>query len=390
MRRPARLAPSVATRRAAACAALAWGLSLSACGSSAPTAPDAHVHSTADDAHDPAHDGGLHTDDANHTEPHDGGLHPGDADLHLDAHDHADATTSTTGDAGMYTGPTRLSETGLYRDPATHTLADGVLTYDVHYPLWSDGSEKLRYLYLPPGTTIDLTQPDRWQFPVGTRAWKEFRVAGRRLETRLLEKVETGWRMVSYVWDPAETDALATPRGAPDVLGTTHDVPDMEDCRKCHRGAADGLIGVSALQLGRDGVDRLVALGLIPRATAPTGDLLPPGTGVVRDALGYLHGNCGHCHNDLHPLSRLESLRLALHVSDRVPEDTPTYRTALRFVTRHEVDGTTITIVPGMPEQSQLWARMRTVVPEARMPSVGREVVDEEAVRVVGEWIGGL
>ena len=40
--------------------------------------------------------------------------------------------------------------------------------------LWTDGAVKRRWVSLPPGGTIDTSDPDRWVFPVGTRFFKEF------------------------------------------------------------------------------------------------------------------------------------------------------------------------------------------------------------------------
>lgn len=68
-----------------------------------------------------------------------------------------------------FSGPLNLSETGLFSDTPSQTLASGVLAYDVRYPLWSDGSEKKRYVLLPSGTQIDTSNMDVWSFPVGTK-----------------------------------------------------------------------------------------------------------------------------------------------------------------------------------------------------------------------------
>lgn len=339
--------------------------------------PDAQAH--AHDAHHPdaGHADGAHAPDAHHPDAH-------DAD---GGHRHDDAGEGPE-DAAVYTGPTLLSETGLYRDLAARALADGVVSYRVHYELWADEAEKLRYLWLPPGTTIDASDLDRWRFPVGTRAWKEFQVGGVPIETRLLEKTEGGWRMAAYVWDDEGRDARAVPGGVEDARGTSHDAPSSEDCRKCHRGAADVLIGVSAIQLGADGIAALSASGHLP--ALPAGTYAPPGPPATRDALGYLHGNCGHCHNDLHPLARLETLRLHLTVSATRAEDAPVYRTALGARTRHEIDGTSVAIDPGFPARSQLVARMRTRSPDDQMPPMGTERADQAALRIIEAWIGGL
>ncbi|NVL73435.1 hypothetical protein HWN77_28170, partial [Escherichia coli] len=46
-----------------------------------------------------------------------------------------------------------------------------------------------------------------------------------------------------------------------------------------------------------------------------------PGTGVVKDALGYLHANCGHCHNDESVrLDKQTKMRLRLLVAQKTPE----------------------------------------------------------------------
>jgi len=81
---------------------------------------------------------------------------------------------------------------GLYENGSCSKLASGVRPYEPAYALWSDGAEKERFIYLPPGSKIDTQNPDRWRFQVGTRLYKTFAVDGRRIETRLIEKVADG------------------------------------------------------------------------------------------------------------------------------------------------------------------------------------------------------
>ena len=55
---------------------------------------------------------------------------------------------------------------------------------------------------LPEGATIDVRNIDRWDFPAGTRFWKEFRFGGRKVETRFLRKNGDGsWTFASYAWN---------------------------------------------------------------------------------------------------------------------------------------------------------------------------------------------
>jgi hypothetical protein len=294
-------------------------------------------------------------------------------------------------DAPSFDGPAKLSETGLYADFGAKTLAAGVAEYDVRFPLWSDGASKRRYLLLPPGTTIDTTQIDVWKFPEGTRAWKEFTRSGKLVETRFLWKRAEGWLMVAYLWNEAGTEAFAQPAGQPDALGTKHDVPSVEQCQQCHNGVGDVLIGVSTLQLSKEaGGGYLATLMAEGRLSPPlTAEEPVPGDGVVEDALGYLHGNCGHCHNDQSFVGDVRPLRLKLLVGAKAPEDTPVYKTAFDAPTLHPILNTTKVIVKGKPGESQLYQRMNVRDLNA-MPPVGTEEVDSAAMTTLWSWIAGL
>ena len=98
------------------------------------------------------------------------------------------------GDGGCPTDgaiPDDLSCTGLYSDWATKTIASDAIPYTPALVFWSDGADKSRWLYLPPGTTIDTTDMDNWVFPVGTKIWKQFVLDGQLVETRLIWKTAT-------------------------------------------------------------------------------------------------------------------------------------------------------------------------------------------------------
>ena len=153
--------------------------------------------------------------------------------------------------------PQRLSDTGLYVAGSVTTVRADNIAFAPQYPLWSDGTSKRRWIYLPPGTAIDASRIDAWEFPVGTRLWKEFSY-DRRVETRFIERLADGsWRFAAYVWNEAGTDAvLAAEDGA--VLpisaapGGRYTVPSRNDCLACHEGAPVPVLGFSALQLSPD------------------------------------------------------------------------------------------------------------------------------------------
>ena len=126
------------------------------------------------------------------------------------------------------------------------------------YPLWSDGAVKRRWVRLPDGATIDTRDVNHWDFPVGTRFWKEFAFGGRRVETRML--VKTGadrWEFASYAWNEDQRDAVLAPaEGLASVAevapGKFHSVPSRDECRACHDSGRTEILGFTALQLSTD------------------------------------------------------------------------------------------------------------------------------------------
>src|SRR6185312_4672135 len=116
-----------------------------------------------------------------------------------------------------------LFDTGLCVDRACTQISPGIQTYTPRWPLYADGAGKHRWIYLPPGTQIDTSDMDHWQFPVGTKLWKEFDApdAGGnmvRVETRLVQRVGSGdaasdWLYVGYQWNATEDDTMEVPNG---------------------------------------------------------------------------------------------------------------------------------------------------------------------------------
>lgn len=290
--------------------------------------------------------------------------------------------------------PERLSQTGLYQDAALSQLAPELREYTPAHELWSDGASKRRWLRLPPDTRIDTSDMNAWGFPVGTQLWKEFSEHGRRVETRLLERVEDsadGWVAVAYVWNEAGTDAMARPDGAEDVLQTSHDVPGARACMTCHGGQRQRVLGFSALQLSHPArseadwtLERLVHAGLL--STPPAAPITIPGTASEVAALGYLHANCGSCHNReragdgryFRPPPRLD---LWLRVEElATPAATATYRSSIGEL-----------VVPGAAEESRLFRRFTHASWfRRRMPPLGSEVLDANGTRILARWIDEL
>lgn len=294
--------------------------------------------------------------------------------------------------------PRTLSETGLYTDVASGTLAPGVREFQPAGALWSDGAAKRRWVYLPAGKTIDTSDMDYWNLPVGTKLWKEFTRDGIRVETRLLYKVgPNDWYSMAYIWNDDETDAEAAPFGRINARGTEHDVPRPLDCLECHEGVPDRALGFSAIQLDHDlgglTLADLVAEGLL--SDPPAGAGVPyfplPGDATAQAALRYMHGNCGGCHNPRTYVDEV-SLLLRLEVGKLgTVESTPVYTSTVgKEPARTPPPGSTAIIQPGDPDTSALYLRMSSRGEIYSMPPLGTELVDTEAAAAVQAWITAL
>lgn len=301
---------------------------------------------------------------------------------------------------------------GLYEAGACDVVAAGVRAYRPLFFLWSDGAAKERYIYLPPGTQIDTTDPDNWVFPDGTRIYKTFLRGGVRLETRVLEKHDAGigpasWYMRAYAWNEAQTavtevqDADATIRE--NVLGTEHDIPSQAQCIECHSGSLDTSNSFSAIQLNHDlGGLNLQMLNDEALLTTPIDvtEARVPGTEVEQAALGYLHANCGNCHRQtpgapgecLTPACR-SGLRMWVDVANGVVQDTDTWTTAVDVRgTFFDPDAPTAVcrVHPGAPETSTVVFRMTARGDSSQMPPIGTEVNDPDGIDAVSAWISTL
>ncbi len=209
------------------------------------------------------------------------------------------------GGGGVDEMPTMLSQTGLFSDIKTKTLATGVLKFTPAYALWSDGATKQRYVYMPPGGKILTDDMAYWQYPAGFKLWKDFSRDGKLIETRLLQKISGGlgdWYMVAFKWKDDYSDAIALPMGEMNAMGTMHDIPSKEQCKGCHTSMKDYALGFSAVQLSHSLPDsvNLTQIDQMGWLSMPikAGGYPLPGTEPEKAALGYMHANCGMCHND--------------------------------------------------------------------------------------------
>jgi hypothetical protein len=308
----------------------------------------------------------------------------------------AAGSSGAGGSGGAMADPTLLSQTGLYADVMAGTLGPGVYEYTPQYALWSDGAVKKRWIMLPAGTQIDTSDMNFWDYPTGTKLWKEFVRDNVRVETRLLWKKSPGdWFMMAYKWNADLSDATAVPAGEANASLTQHDIPAVEDCTTCHGGMKDRVLGFSALQLSHNlgglDLDQAIALGML--SVPPPAEFVTPGTDVEKNALGYLHANCGMCHN---ARSKVYSLQVMIDVwlqHDKLTtvQETPTYLTLVNQDTTGDISEVAKRISPGSPESSAVYELMSVRGDgERQMPVVGTELTDPTGLAAIQAWISGI
>jgi hypothetical protein len=299
--------------------------------------------------------------------------------------------------------PCTLSETGLYGADMT-TLSANVHRYTPNFELWSDGALKKRWILLPTASKIDTTDMDYWSFPVGTKLWKEFTRDGVRVETRLIEKQASGsWYTVAYQWRSDQKDADAVPNGVMNASGTPHDIPNSDQCLTCHSQIPDKALGFSAIQLSHEPaqpadalewtLSTLTADGLLTQP--PSAAFTVPGAELDRKFLGYLHANCGHCHNPKGTANTQTGLDMWLKVADTkgALADVSVFKAILNTDIAWldgEHPNAAKRIAPGSLANSAVYQRFIKKAEVWSMPPLGTEVVDPAGKQLMEDWIGSI
>jgi hypothetical protein len=296
------------------------------------------------------------------------------------------------------TVPPTLADTGLYVDGPSGEpqIASYARHYAPKYKLWSDGATKERWARVPLCTQIDTSNQDHWSFPVGTRLWKEFTRDGVRIETRMIYRYGPGytdWGYATYQWDTSAPDdpsqAVSVTQGVMDANGTPQDIPPAPNaCQQCHGKLEEHVLGFGAIELthsipGSVDIHQLSDEGILSVPAPPQGFPIPDGGDpVVGDALGYLHANCGGCHNTSMPFP---DMRLRVLTTASTPEETDTYITAVNVAT-DVYQNEPYRIAGGDPAHSAIVERLS----QGTMPPLGHELADMNGAAIVTAWVNTL
>ena len=314
-----------------------------------------------------------------------------------------------------------LSEYAFFKgDLASLEPNERVVPYDLNSPLFSDYAHKARFVWMPEGTSANYRTNEVLDFPDETVLIKNFYYEndetdsskGRRImETRLLINRAGSWEAVGYIWNDEQTDANLEVIGdikevswvntSGETQNINYIIPNRNQCKSCHVSAKNQIpIGPKVRNLNKsyqyvDGemnqLDKWAELGYLSGYTSSDDDPKVAtwdnvATGSVHDrALAYLDINCGHCHN---PDGSANTSGLTLLANSKVDMAMGVYKATVSAGAG--TGGHTYSIVPGVPEESILVYRMKSLNPGAMMPEIGRSTVHHEGVALVSEWIKNM
>lgn len=296
--------------------------------------------------------------------------------------------------------PMLLSATCQKRVDGDLEQFDNLSLFEPQYPLFSDSADKRRWIYIPQFQQINTSNADEWVFPQGTILWKEFSLNGRKVETRMLEKIDGGiglqsWRASVYLWRADQSDAelltgnfenllpVDAARYEADRVRNVYSVLNATQCNACHQGARDASLGFGYLQLSHLGsradstLDHFKAMNRLSHPPAQY-DMIP-GPPEAQKAIGYIQSNCASCHN---PRGRAPSGANFLHLS-----------TALTLADENLVKSNLNQggsyFLAGDPESSLIYTRLiqGTMPPRGSVPL---KQVDEVGSTLLRNWILGL
>ena len=193
--------------------------------------------------------------------------------------------------------------------------------------------------------------------------------------------------------DDAELLSLERAVRVPVVLADgselTHMIPSEFDCRTCHESNHTVVIGFDELRLnGPDAegsgnqLSALADAGVFEEAPPTEPDQVQGEDARTRRVLGYLHGNCAHCHNN--SANTMSALSLD-------------HATALGQLINVPTEGSGqaagVRIVPGSPEQSVLFQAFSNEGRDSelqKMPPIGVQLRDAESIELLRKWITEL
>ncbi len=321
-------------------------------------------------------------------------------------------------------GLKKLSDYGFFSQPLKELqpVSKNIVPYEMNSPLFTDYASKKRFISFPEGSSATYKNDQSvLEFPIGTIIIKHFYYKNDELkdsnsdviiETRLLIKeADNSWKTLPYIWNEEQTEAYLYILGKDlDVVLEAskerskktfkYSVPNVNMCKNCHvRDQELKPLGPTPRQLHRDNLfgketknqlSYLVDNQLL-KGVFSLGDIhrIPDYNNeketLNNRARAYLDVNCAHCHQ-----KGGSAKTSGLHL---VYEEKDNYRIGVNKppVAAGKGSGNlAFDIVMGKPEESILLYRMKHLEPDIVMPEIGKNLVHEEGVKLIEEWIKSM
>lgn len=313
--------------------------------------------------------------------------------------------------------PKLLSQTKLYVNIGAKQMIPEAVRFDVNSPLWSDASQKMRWILLKKNTSVGYKEADDyWDYPDSAVFIKLFAIdtvpgdtTSRTLwETRLLINKKSPpngdstlpfvdkWYAFSYKWRRNQADAdlvsiadgendsirvYAQGKGQPPYQKKWH-FPSQYECSRCHVGSLSStpgrtVLGFFGAQLNMKNhrgagnqLDTLFARGILKGIKADWSksprwygldDSTSPGSTLDARARSYIGANCSGCHGtrgNANHAAAFVTFNYDFHKG--VPEDEFRGRSLRRAELVADVEPLNVApslVVPGYPQKSMILFR---------------------------------
>jgi uncharacterized repeat protein (TIGR03806 family) len=289
----------------------------------------------------------------------------------------------------------------------------GVIPYDLNTKLFSDYASKKRFVYVPEGQIIPMDTTQVLSFPIGSVLIKNFYYEDNGvdniIETRLLIKRVNNWQPEIYKWNNDQTDAEKTVIGGSVPLTVSVNgqdesfnylIPNQNQCINCHalNGAIEP-IGPKVQNLNKNypynggttnQLSKWMDLGILdsPSFSEPLPqwhDIDDVSASVNDRARAYLDVNCASCHR-MGGSAYNSGLFLGYYNED--PNSLGILKSPI--AAGNGSGGFSYVIDPGNADESILLYRMQSSAVDVRMPEIGRELVHQDGIDLIEEWINGL
>jgi hypothetical protein len=133
-------------------------------------------------------------------------------------------------------------------------------------------------------------------------------------------------------------------------------------------------------------VEKGLLVGL-PKEMRDSPPQIAAASAMERAALGYLHGNCGHCHNEQGSLKNVGLFLRHVSGAEIPPAITSTIGHPVKKPAPGQSAEAVLRIEPRHPDRSGLIQRVSSRYPALQMPPLGTELTDDEAIDLLRRWI---